>query len=123
MKLIGIGVNNLSLDAMENNIKNLVDELKPFIDELSKKSLFHPSVEDYALQVSAFYSKFKDELIIEALTAIGFDYMDEKYWNEGKFHNYPDGTQEFIFLEVPLFRINLNIGEDKIKVEKFYRIN
>ena len=123
MKLIGIGVNNLFYVVMDNNIKALFDVVKPLVDDCSKKLVFQPSIEDYALQLNYFYSKFKDELIIEALTAIGFDYMDEKYWNEGKFHNYPDGTQEFIFLEVPLFRINLNIGEDKIKVEKFYRIN
>jgi len=108
---------------MENDVKSLVEKLKPFIDELSKKEMFHPSVEDYALQVSNYYTKIKDELIIESLTALGYDYMNPRYWNEGKFHNHPDGTQEFIFLEVPLFRINLNIGEDKIIVEKFYRIN
>ena len=107
----------------KNKVKFLFDELQPFIDECSEKLIFQPSPEDYAFQVSSFHMKLKDELIIEALTALGFDYMDEKYWNEGKFHNYPDGTQEFVFYEIPLFRINLNIVEDKLKIEKFYRVN
>jgi hypothetical protein len=107
----------------KNKVKFLFDELQPFIDECSEKLIFQPSAEDYAFQVSSFYMKLKDELIIEALTAIGFDCMEEKCWKDGKFHNYPDGTQEFLFYEIPLFRINLNICEDKLKIEKLYKVN